>query len=125
MHEFSIAGSLVRAIDGELERQDREDVRLLKARVVVGCMRQVVPENLRMAFDILTRETRMAGAELDLVMTAVVARCKKCGQEAEVEMPFFACGKCGSGDLDIVAGRELYLDLLEVNDEECHEDQGV
>jgi len=125
MHEFSIAESLVRAIDGELERQDREGVRLLKARVVVGRMRQIVPENLCMAFDILTRETRMAGAELELVTMPVVARCEKCGREAEIEMPFFACGKCGSGDLDITGGRELYLDLLEVNDEECHEDQGV
>ena len=121
MHEFSIAESLVRAIAGELARQDRGGLRLVKARVVVGRMRQVVPENLQMAFGILTRETSMAGAELELVSVPVLARCRGCGKESEIELPFFACGECGAGDLDVIGGKELYLDLLEVNDDERDE----
>ncbi|NQT91201.1 MAG: hydrogenase maturation nickel metallochaperone HypA, partial [Lentisphaerae bacterium] len=51
----------------------------------------------------------------------VVVRCGNCGTEGGIEMPLFECGKCGSGDLEVIGGKELYLDLLEVNDDERNE----
>jgi len=124
MHEFSICESLVRAIGEELEQRDNPG-RLVRARVVVGRMRQVVPENLEMAFDVLTRDTAMAGAGLELVTRPVLVNCRQCKWAGEIEPPLFACGECGSGDIDVTGGMELYLDLLEVQDDEYDEHQGV
>ena len=124
MHEFSIGESLVRAIGEELDQRDSV-ARLVKARVVVGGMRQIVPENLQMAFEVLTRETPMAGAELELVSRPVLVDCRQCKWKGEIKPPVFMCDECGSGDVDLIGGMELYLDQLEVQDNEHDEHQSV
>ena len=124
MHEFSIGESLVRAIGEELDQRDNAG-RLVRARVVVGLMRQIVPENLQMAFEVLTRDTAMAGAELELVSKPVIVDCRQCEWKGAIKPPVFMCGECGSGDVDVVSGMELYLDQLEVEDNEHDEHQGV
>ena len=40
--------------------------------------------------------------------------CQACGRESSPGFPFPACGRCGSPDLEISAGRELLLKSLEL-----------
>jgi hydrogenase nickel incorporation protein HypA/HybF len=116
MHEFSICETLVTAVLDELDRLNADGPhRLLKTRVVAGRLRQIVPENLKFAYEVLTADTPAAGSALEVRITAAVARCGACGWEGEMEDFLVRCGRCGGTDIEWRSGMELYLDTLEVD----------
>ena len=114
MHEFSICEGLVDAVLSEMGKVSPPASRLLKTRVVVGAMRQIVPDSLIFAYQSLTKGTAAEGSSLDIVPAPVSATCKQCGWQGEGGHPSFQCGQCESYDLDIEGGTELYLESLEV-----------
>ncbi|NOY80651.1 MAG: hydrogenase maturation nickel metallochaperone HypA [Kiritimatiellaeota bacterium] len=126
MHEFSICEQLVRVIGEELARVNSErPVHLLRARVAVGRLRQIVPENLRFAFEVLTRDTPAEGASLELREIPVTATCGGCGWHGEVEPNRFVCPECGGTNLEAHTGRELFLESLEIEDDEPDNHQSL
>lgn len=118
MHEFSICQSLVDAVVDEMRKIGPGPVRLLKTRVVVGDLRQVVPEFLEQAYKILTKDTIAENSALEIERLPVSGRCEDCGWCGEMPMGKFGCQACGSARAEIVGGRELYLDNLEIEEEE-------
>lgn len=114
MHEFSICERIVEAVLDEYSRLDPAPCRLCKVRVVVGRLHQIVPEYLTFAYDALTRDTTAQGSKIELVSVPVVVRCRACGWDGNIELPLFRCGGCGSLDVEMLGGKELYLDHLEV-----------
>lgn len=114
MHEFAIGEALVTAVLTELDALDPPPSRLLSARVVVGAMRQVVPEYLAFAYEVLTRDTPAAGSALLVEHVPITARCDACGWEGALELGIFLCQACGSPTLTQLTGMELYLAKLEV-----------
>ena len=114
MHEFSICEGLVDAVLKEMKALEPPADRLLRVRVVMGRLHQIVPEYLAQAFAVLTRGTLAEGAEMTMETRPVVGRCNACAWQGTVEPPFFHCGGCGALDLDVIEGKELYLDRMEV-----------
>lgn len=100
-------------------------------RVRVGALRQVVPASLRFNFEIVTRDTACDGARLELEVIAAQLSCARCGQEWDpaprpatesgqlVAAPTFRCPTCGTGDADVVAGQELEVESIDVEEEPC------
>ena len=114
MHEFSICERIVEAVLGELSRLHPAPKRLCKVRVVVGRLHQIVPESLTLAYKLLTRETAAEGSEMELVQAPVVGKCRSCGWSGDIHLPNFCCAVCGMLDVELVQGKELYLEHLEV-----------
>ncbi|HOF88283.1 MAG TPA: hydrogenase maturation nickel metallochaperone HypA [Armatimonadota bacterium] len=114
MHEFAIGEALVSAVLSELAAVQPPPARLTRVRVVVGAMRQVVPEYLEFAYEVLTQETPAAGSALEIRALPITVRCHACHWEGTVELGVFLCGACGAADLAPLTGMELYLDQLEV-----------
>jgi len=117
MHEFSICQSLVDAVVDEMRKIDPKPARLLKTRVVIGKLRQVVPEFLEQAYKILTKDTIAADSALEIECLPVSGRCEDCGWCGEMPVGKFGCQACGSVRAEIVGGRELYLDNLEIEEQ--------
>jgi len=114
MHEFSIGQRIVDAVQDELGRLDPPAVRLCKTRVVLGALHQIVPDQLMSAYQLLSEGTPLADSALEVVLAPVVVRCRTCGWQGSIEIPLFRCGACHSLGVDMVGGKELYLDHLEV-----------
>jgi hydrogenase nickel incorporation protein HypA/HybF len=114
MHEFSICENLVKIAREELDKLEHHDVHLLKMRVMVGELHAIVNENLQMAYSVLTRDTKLQDSTLELIRVPVVAECKDCGHQNQIQNNFFVCSKCESGNLEIIKGKELYIENLEV-----------
>lgn len=91
MHELSICEGLLKAALSELGRQS-PGAKIVKVRVAVGALRQVVPESLTFAYETLSENTRAAGSTLEIVDIPVTARCRKCGWEGKIEQRLFYCG---------------------------------
>jgi hydrogenase nickel incorporation protein HypA/HybF len=123
MHEFSLAQEIVRTTLQELTK--RPGARLLTVRVVVGRMRQVVPDTMHFAFRSLVQDSPAAGAALVLRWVPIVLACPKCGQETEIAGPPFWCPACGSTRVDLRSGNELYLEELEIEEDHVGNDQDL
>ncbi len=111
MHEWTIADNLVRLVE-EAARRERLAA-VSEVYVKVGVLRQVIPETLRTAFSRLIGETEFAGAELKIEEVPLAVRCRSCGSDTAGDDLAFTCGECGSTDIEVVSGDELFLDYLE------------
>jgi len=111
---MSIAQSIVDIVEEELARHK---VQQLKAvNIAVGGLAAVVPEQLSFCFSMLTVDTDLAGATLNIREVPLGYRCLACGNEFTSEEMVFVCPKCGEENLDLVSGKELTIESIEVAD---------
>ncbi|GAG00284.1 unnamed protein product [marine sediment metagenome] len=118
MHEFAMCEGLVDAVLGEMKKLDSRPRRLTKARVVVGVLRNVVPDYLSSAYEILTKGTAAEGSDLEVIPKGLKIKCKECDWQGEMQKPVFLCDKCGAANVEISGGVDLYLESLEVEEDE-------
>lgn len=116
MHELSIAQNLLALITDEMAKHGKE--KLISIKVKHGRLASVIPEALETAFEVLTVDTRLAGARLDLEEIPVTLRCRSCGREFTADGPggpFTPCPACGEElGHTVLTGRELYIEYLEL-----------
>jgi hydrogenase nickel incorporation protein HypA/HybF len=113
MHELSIAEAL---LDIVLEHAGER--RVTQVEVEVGHLRQVVPDALSFAFELLAADTAAQGAELVLREIEVRGRCRGCGSVSPQSGFPLLCRACGATNVEIVSGEELRVQSIEVTDEE-------
>lgn len=112
MHELSIAEAVVAvACDHASGR------RVTSVELKVGHLRQVVPDALQFAFGLVTAGTCAEGAALEIEHVPPRVHCARCSFDSEPPEIPLACLACGSHDVDVVAGNELLVESLEVEDE--------
>jgi hydrogenase nickel incorporation protein HypA/HybF len=111
MHELSIARAVVQIAE---EHADGRPVTSIWLRV--GHLRQVVPRALELAFEIASRDTLVDGARLHIEHVAPSGDCRDCGARTQLgELPL-RCAACGSLDVALVAGEELQVESIELDD---------
>lgn len=114
MHEFSICQSLVAAVLRELKKNTNGHVRLKNVRVSAGQYRRIVPASLKFAYKILTRGTPAEGSSLLIKTIPIKLKCNQCGWQGVTRDICFVCRKCGGVGLEIIGGKELSLESIEV-----------
>ena len=116
MHELGIMTGVLDAVQTSA-RQAGAD-RVLKVSLSVGEMTEAIEDALRFAFEALSEQQEYAlcaGAELDIVMVRPRCRCLECGAEYDHDRFHMLCPECGSFATELVAGRELQIDSIEVD----------
>ena len=103
---------------------DMRAARVERVNLKIGKLSAVVPDSLRFCFDIVSKDTPLAGAALAIEETPVVARCKECDARWSITEPVFTCKACNSGALEILSGRELDIVSIEIAEEAGHENSG-
>lgn len=117
MHEFSIADAIVRATQEVVQQNGGGTVERIHLRI--GELRQVIPDALLFAFDILKQDTPLAEASLQWETVAARVRCKTCRTEYHPKDAFWECPSCGAIGAEVIAGEELEIigiTLLEGSD---------
>lgn len=123
MHEMGIAVRIVEIAISAIP-PDIEDARIERVNLKVGRLTAVVPESLRFCFNIVSSDTPLAGASLEIEETPIVIECGECGAETTIEQPLFACSRCGGGKVTVVSGRELDILSIEMADPEVEAVEG-
>ncbi len=108
MHELAIAENIKESVEQELEKH-KEIKKVNSIELVIGGMHAVVPEALRFNFDLICRESRLEGAELDIKEIPVKGKCASCGENFEMKDHFYICPSCGSTHISIYGGKEFYI----------------
>jgi hydrogenase nickel incorporation protein HypA/HybF len=112
MHELSIAEAIV-----DVATRHATGRRVRKVEVKVGHLRQVVPDSLSFAFELVTLGTTLDGAELSITQVPATGRCRECGGQSMLESFPLCCARCGGLDVNVLAGEELLVDALELEEE--------
>ncbi|HWY90957.1 MAG TPA: hydrogenase maturation nickel metallochaperone HypA [Solirubrobacteraceae bacterium] len=112
MHELSIAQAIV-----EVATRHAAGRRVVRVEVKVGHLRQVVPDALHFAFGLVAQGTALDGAELAIEQVPAVGRCRECGVESAMEDFPLCCARCGGLEMEVLAGEELLVDALELEEE--------
>ena len=116
MHEMGIALHIIEIATSALPPGEN-DLQIEAVNIKVGKLTAVIPQSLRFCFNVVTSDTPLAGARLEIEEVPVVVHCTDCDLETTIDEPPFVCGTCGNGAIDIVAGRELMVTSLEVADD--------
>ena len=114
MHEVGIMSSAIRSIIEQVEKNHARRVH----RVVLkgGALSGAEPEALRFAFDIVTQDTVVSGATLDIQQIPARALCTHCKAEFGPSSGYiFECPTCKQFSGSLVSGRELELSQLEMS----------
>jgi hydrogenase nickel incorporation protein HypA/HybF len=119
MHEMGIALQIVDIAVASIP-PDAGNVRIEKVNLKIGKLAAVVPDSLRFCFEVAVKDTPLDGAILAIEELPVVARCKDCDTQWTINSPAFACPNCSSGALEIISGRELDIESIEVAQEDDH-----
>jgi len=112
MHEQSIVESLLRVA---LENAEKgKAAKVVKINVALGELSGAVDEAMSFYFSFLSKNT--IAAEATLVYRHVPAQllCRKCNKTFTAKNMDFRCPDCREPQVDIVGGRELYVESLEV-----------
>jgi hydrogenase nickel incorporation protein HypA/HybF len=112
MHELSIAQAIA-----DVAARHADGRRVVRVEVRVGHLRQVVPDSLDFAFGLVTQGTALHGAELAITQVGAAGRCRECGAESVMEGFPLCCARCGCLDVEVLAGGELLVDALELEEE--------
>jgi hydrogenase nickel incorporation protein HypA/HybF len=111
LHELAVADSVV-----QIASRHANGRRVTKVYLRVGHLRQVVPSALAFSFELVAQGTPVEGAELEMEEIPAIGLCRKCGAESHLESFPLQCTACGSPNLELTAGEELYVESLEMEE---------
>jgi hydrogenase nickel incorporation protein HypA/HybF len=111
MHEIRIAEDLSFIV---LDTARKENLsKVTKVNISFGQLVQIVPDIFEFAFREIVRNSVVQDAEIDIEIIPVKMKCKNCGSDFQVKDNLFACNVCGSTDVEIIQGKELFIKSIE------------
>ena len=115
MHEMGIALQIIEVATQSIP-PDLNGSPVERIRLKVGKLSAVIPDNLRFCFEVAAKDTAVEGAELVIEEIPVEARCNVCGHFWTITQPEFSCPECQSGSIEMLSGRELDIESIEVRE---------
>jgi hydrogenase nickel incorporation protein HypA/HybF len=112
MHEQSIVESLLTLA---LENAEKAHARkIVGINLVVGDFTGVVDDAVDFYFGFLSKGTIAAGAKIRYTHVPAQLRCRDCDLLFPLQKRDYHCPKCDGKRVEIVGGRELYIEDMEV-----------
>ena len=112
MHESSITESLLALA---LEKAGEANAtRIIRVNMVVGELSGVVGECVQFYFNNISKDTIADGAELSFEIKPTRVRCSKCQTVFAPKDSNWSCPDCRETGVEIVSGRECYMESLEI-----------
>ena len=114
MHELGIMTGVLES--ATTAAKDAGAERLLGVKLSVGEMTEAIEDALFFAFEALCEDDPfLKGATLEVNMIAPKSKCLECGCVYEHDRFHMFCPECDSFATELIAGRELQIDSIEVD----------
>ncbi len=112
MHEQSIVESLLALA---LEKAEKANARKISSiGLVVGDYTGVMEDAVDLYFGFLSKDTIAAGAKIHYTHVPGQLRCRDCDILFPLQKNDYHCPRCSGRRVEIVGGRELYIENMEV-----------
>ena len=112
MHELAITEGIMEAAVPAAKEAGAK--RILEIRLKIGELSGVMPECIQEYFNIVSQGTIAEGARLKVEKIPVSIKCPDCGFEGTIDRKKIRCPECAGINFKITAGREYFVDSLEV-----------
>ncbi len=112
MHEYSIVDSLLQLAEEHAIKNNAKKVTRLEVKI--GVLSGVEVDLLKTAFETFKEGTMCEEAEFIVHIQPVVIRCNNCNKESTLNKDEYLCPHCGSGNIKIIDGEDMYLMSLEL-----------
>ena len=112
MHELAVTESILDIVHRHARQAGAE--RVLRIHLVIGELSSIVDDSVQFYFDYLAQDTASAGAQLVFERIPVTLRCGACGHTWQPTTADWSCPRCAEAKASMVAGREFYVDSIEV-----------
>lgn len=112
MHELSITENVLAIVLGEAEKRGARRVQTIRLRI--GEMTPVDTGSVEFYLDLMAKGTIAEGVRLETDHVPLRCSCRACGDEFATGDTGFRCPVCGSPEVDILTGRELYVDSIDI-----------
>jgi hydrogenase nickel incorporation protein HypA/HybF len=115
MHELAVTKSILKlALEHTVQHGGS---RVISIRLAIGEMRNLEEDWIQRYFDYISKGTAAEKAVIKVRKIPVVFLCKDCRQEFTANLKEdkkMLCSHCGSFEYDLLTGRELIVEQLEV-----------
>jgi hydrogenase nickel incorporation protein HypA/HybF len=112
MHELAVTQGMLSIA---LEHAARAGAkRIMCINLAIGEMSGIVDDSVQFYFDFVSRDTPAEGASLNFERVPARFRCRACQTDFSPGKQQWTCPQCGELSLEILAGREFYVDSIEV-----------
>lgn len=114
MHELPITQSICRIAVEEAERIQAKKVCSITIKMGEYC--DYVPEVIQQYFNLVSEGTVAEEAEIIVETVPAAIFCKDCNKQFGGNHYSLRCPECGGRNTELKAGREFYIDSMEVED---------
>ena len=113
MHEVSICESILDILKEEAGKKRANKINVV--RLKIGELSGVVEDAMHFAFEVVSKGSIAEGAKLDIEHVPLTAHCRSCGKDFRIVGYAFSCKHCDSPEIEVVSGRELLIEDIEVS----------
>jgi hydrogenase nickel incorporation protein HypA/HybF len=112
MHEMAVTESILSITLDHARRANAGRVSAINIKL--GQLSSLVDDSIRFYWDLIAADTIAEKAELRFERVPARAQCLDCSTEFELPKDTFACPKCRSERFRIVAGDEMSVESIEI-----------
>ena len=114
MHELSVTQALLDSVNRAAAEQQLS--RVSRVNLIMGEGFDYVPEVIQEYFTALAEGTPAEGAVISTTSRPVKIYCHRCDKTYDEKgLSTIRCVHCGTRDIDIVSGKELFIDSIETD----------
>jgi len=112
MHELAITENILSIA---LEQAEKAQAgKITKIELTIGELSGIVDDCVEFYFELLSKDTIAAGASLSFHRPQTKLRCRNCDTTFSPDNLNWVCPDCGDQSIEIVSGRECYVNSIEV-----------
>lgn len=112
MHELTITQNILDIVLKEAEAARASKV--TRINLVIGELSGVVSDCVQFYFEFLRKGSAAEGATIDFRLVPAELRCRHCLASFNPQDSAWVCPSCGNTSLEVVSGRDCYVESIEV-----------
>jgi hydrogenase nickel incorporation protein HypA/HybF len=112
MHELPVTESILEIVLRHAAQADGKQIHQIN--LVIGELASIVDDSVQFYWDILSKDTAAQGAQLSFQRIPAEMLCLSCQNRFHPDPGGYDCPNCGGINLQITAGREFFVESIEV-----------
>ena len=112
MHEMSVATGIISVLQSKLSELD--PCKLTAMEISIGQLAGIDESSLSFCLDTLLAERGLESVQLRFASAPAIFKCSACSWQGTPEDFTVLCPSCSRGELEIIGGRDVTLERIEV-----------
>jgi hydrogenase nickel incorporation protein HypA/HybF len=112
MHELPVTQNILEVALRHAQQSNAQ--RIISLNIVIGQLATFVDDSIQFYWDLIAQNTIAEGAKLNFRRIPTELLCLECNYRYTPGPTELACPRCQSTNIEIVAGKEFYLESIDI-----------